>query len=161
MTKQEKIDLAWEHLMARLASLNMRAPDAKHSPTASRFVLADAKELVGDAAVLMVLLHLDDAPVAVEAGLWEWVQDASDHWSAVVDGTSLTMAVWPGPAVAGSAVPAGLDECWVAGDECWHFEVFDGGSGSEEPVHRGTSRTFDGACKSAEKQLALYELEHS
>jgi hypothetical protein len=146
MTKQEKIDLAWEHLMARLASLNMRAPDAKHSPTASRFVLADAKELVGDAAVLMVLLHLDDAPVAVEAGLWEWVQDAPDHWSAEVEHTSLTMAVWPDSA---------------AGDACWHYEVFDGATDQDEPVHSGTSQTFDGACKSAEKQLALYELGHS
>jgi hypothetical protein len=143
MSPKEKVEIAWQRVMDHLASLNRRAPDAAHSPMSSRFFLADAKELVGDAAVLMALLHLDDALVAVEACLWEWVKDAPDHWSAQVEGTSLTMAVWP--ALGG----------------LWNYEIFDGGKDQDEPVHRGTSRTFDGACKSAEKQLTLYEVDPS
>lgn len=143
MTKQEKIEQMHIRVVDRLRDLNARIDDAKTSPMSSRLLFADAKELVGDAAVLMALLHLDDAPVAVEAGLWEWVMDAPDHWSASVESTSLTMAVWSESV------------------DCWHYEVFDFSKDPDEPVHQGTSRTFDGACKSAEKQLALYELGHS
>jgi len=137
MTKQEKIDLAWERVMGRLASLNIRAPDAKRSPMSSRFVLSDAKELVEDAAILKVLLHMDDKPVAVEAGLWKWVRDEKDCWFAEVESTSLTVAVWPETS------------------DCWHYEVFDGEAviAPDSPVRSGTTQTFDSACKSAEKAL--------
>ena len=131
----------------RLEDLKVRVDDAKTSPMSSRLLFADAQKLIGEAAFLMALVNLDDGPVAVEAGLWEWEQDAKDHWSAHVENTSLTMAVWPDSA--------------VAGDECWHYDVFDGDLDQDEPVHSGTSRTFDGACKSAEKQLILYQLGHS
>ena len=121
-----RIEKAWQKVAERLESLNLRLPDARTSPMSSRFILADARDLIQEAAMLYVLHHPESGEKP-----WAWLADAPDHWCAVVDGTGVSMTVWSR----------------TSGD--WIWEVWD----PDGPVREGTAATGEEAREAAERSL--------